>query len=633
MGCLQFCCFNSGEKSDEELDQNYLSPQVVPRSQTDSACCLVFIVCLTCLFGITAGAFISGDLRRFEGLPDSAGQVCGVSQSVIDKPYLFFCLDPTQGVSLTTVQRQCVSSCPSEVGLSAPCGIAYPTKNYSGMLCMPSKAENIADLSKSFERHPTLKFIMEAAEIPKAWVPILCSGVQSIILGFLYLYFLRKCTCLVWVGLGMIVAVTGVMALYFAYAGITGGADHLPATGDSKTDWLVCLVLLLISAITTCTILFKRQSVEMAMNSIKAAAECITDTKSLLFEPFLALAIRGAIFVLLLIGLLLVYTCKTDKLTAGNIRFSYEEWQYYIQAYYIFMIIWIMELCNAMSQFVVSYAVEMWFFSSYNSQNNSKSHPGLACVACEAHSVAMKYHLGSLAFGSFIIAVFRSFQIVMGILTEAAQDTGNPVGACAGKVCICCIECFRRCIEHLNKTAYMDIALNGNAFCPAAYHAMSILTSNATAVGVLKGATWLFELAGLGGITAAGVGLTFWTIKLSSTYNDPLSANYIPEPILVCATAGLVSLLMALPFVIVFGQATDTVLFCFAIDEKRKKLQEAKPLMEKLQEGTSGWFSGVFGTSATPKGMEDVLNQASDQAMAHGPETKALLQLAVRNSS
>merc|ERR1711924_330012 len=98
-----------------------------------------------------------------------------------------------------------------------------------------------------------------------------------------------------------------------------------------------------------------------------------------------------------------------------------------------------------------------------------------------------------------------------------------------------------------------DVAFNGSNFCPAAYHAMLILANNATTAVVLKGASWLFELAGVGGSVAGGVGLTLWMCKTMTKFNDPTSKDYIAEPFMVCVASGLVCLVLALPFVIVFG--------------------------------------------------------------------------------
>merc|ERR1712046_459574 len=100
------------------------------------------------------------------------------------------------------------------------------------------------------------------------------------------------------------------------------------------------------------------------------------------------------------VGLLVVMSIQTDKISSDNIhRGHYEEYQYAIWGFYIFMICWVLELCYATSNFAVSYAVELWYFSDFNSQTQSKHHPGLTFSTCKGYATAIKHHMGTLAFG------------------------------------------------------------------------------------------------------------------------------------------------------------------------------------------------------------------------------------------
>merc|ERR1712054_103023 len=45
--------------------------------------------------------------------------------------------------------------------------------------------------------------------------------------------------------------------------------------------------------------------------------------------------------------------------------FYYEEQEWYYIFYYLFCIFWTMELFTALGQYVVSYAVQSWYFTPY----------------------------------------------------------------------------------------------------------------------------------------------------------------------------------------------------------------------------------------------------------------------------
>jgi hypothetical protein len=80
-------------------------------------------------------------------------------------------------------------------------------------------------------------------------------------------------------------------------------------------------------------------------------------------------------------------------------------------------------------------------------------------------------HFGSLAFGSFIIALIQFIRIVFHVLAEKALDASgdSPVVKCI----ICCAECILKTIEkicdYINKSAYSFMAVSGESFCSSAW--------------------------------------------------------------------------------------------------------------------------------------------------------------------
>ena len=75
----------------------------------------------------------------------------------------------------------------------------------------------------------------------------------------------------------------------------------------------------------------------------------------------------------------------------------------------------------------------------------------------------VRYHLGSVAFGSFIIALVKLIRIIMKfvewLLTR--KDTGavgKATEVCL-KVCSCCMWCLEKILKYLNKNAYIEIGM------------------------------------------------------------------------------------------------------------------------------------------------------------------------------
>merc|ERR1719183_654354 len=109
-------------------------------------------------------------------------------------------------------------------------------------------------------------------------------------------------------------------------------------------------------------------------------------------------------------------------------------------AYYIFMSVWLLELIRAISQFVISYAVQLWYFATRGGLTTDAP----ACPTLKGLGVAWFFHLGTFAMGSFFIACVRVLRDAMTIIAKSSQDSGNPVGAVAAGCCSCCLECFRQ---------------------------------------------------------------------------------------------------------------------------------------------------------------------------------------------
>merc|ERR1719401_567007 len=145
------------------------------------------------------------------------------------------------------------------------------------------------------------------------------------------------------------------------------------------------------------------------------------------------------------------------------------------------------------------------------------------------------------------MVVCRIIQIFVNTINEAAKDQGNPCLRCITCCFKCCVDCCVHAVEHLNKNAYMATALFGYEFCPAARQALSILADNATTAAALKGATWIFELAGVGGLTAGGVYLTFLQLKMLPEYNDRRSDQFVSDPTGTLIVAGIACFIVSWP--------------------------------------------------------------------------------------
>jgi len=81
-------------------------------------------------------------------------------------------------------------------------------------------------------------------------------------------------------------------------------------------------------------------------------------------------------------------------------------------------------------------------------------------------------HLGSVAFGSLIVAIVDMIRLIFDYIHLKLKEvsgagTSSAVGCCL-KCLGCLIDCFERFIRFINRHAYIQIAMTGENFCKAA---------------------------------------------------------------------------------------------------------------------------------------------------------------------
>lgn len=89
-----------------------------------------------------------------------------------------------------------------------------------------------------------------------------------------------------------------------------------------------------------------------------------------------------------------------------------------------------------------------------------------------------RYHLGTLAFGSLIVAICRMIRVGLEYLDHKLKKFDNAFV----RAILCCMKCFFWCLEKflkfINKNAYIMCAIHGKNFCGSAKDAFNLLMRN-----------------------------------------------------------------------------------------------------------------------------------------------------------
>lgn len=107
--------------------------------------------------------------------------------------------------------------------------------------------------------------------------------------------------------------------------------------------------------------------------------------------------------------------------------------------------------------------------------------------------------MGTIAFGSLILAIIYLIKETIEQMKKAAEKDNNPQNQAVSfllSCMLCCVECLEKIMEYLTKHAYIECALHGSNFCKAAKDSFVIIKSNFFNIGILHGITGITTFFG-----------------------------------------------------------------------------------------------------------------------------------------
>jgi len=216
-----------------------------------------------------------------------------------------------------------------------------------------------------------------------------------------------------------------------------------------------------------------------------------------------------------------------------------------------------------------------------------------SCILGSAVKCTLLHHLGTLAFGSLIVAIINFLRIILEYIEQKQKELGaEPPFYWKFIFCClrCCLWCLAQCMRFLNKNAYILTCINGSDFCTSACHAAVVLVSNMDYVFITVSITsgmLVFGKLAIALFTAAVGG--YWCSQI-----DGVSSILVPTLIMV-----LIGYTISMLFMQVYEMGIDTVLMCFF---------EAK------------WCS--YPPKNLPDGIRDFVSSAQDTQLKQHAEKK-----------
>ncbi|XP_076436398.1 choline transporter-like protein 2 [Babylonia areolata] len=266
--------------------------------------------------------------------------------------------------------------------------------------------------------------------------------------------------------------------------------------------------------------------------------------------------------------------CDPDNSTLGElcefVRFGGSQYTVAMQVYMLFMFFWLMNFVVALGQMTLAGAFASYYWA-FDKDNDIPSLPLLSSLGR-----CFRYHLGSLAFGSLLIALVQLVRSFLEYLDRKLKSSENKVAKFILKCLKCCFWCLEKILKFINKNAYIMIAIYGRSFCTATKDAFLLIMRNVLRTFVLdKVSDFIMFISKLMVTGAVAVASYYWferRIPVLEDYVPDLHYRLVPVIILVLGTYMVTSC-----FFNVYDMAVDTLFLCFLEDLERNDGSPDKP--------------------------------------------------------
>nr|XP_011433539.2 choline transporter-like protein 1 [Crassostrea gigas] len=579
------------------------------RSCRDVVCLLVFV----CMLGGTGYgtylAFYLGDPDRLIYGVDSWGNVCGqrngriegVSRSgedCSDRRNLFFYdksifvnYIPGSHVSVDTV-AVCVKSCPTksqtnvadlqtffnDTGTSL-CWYDIPRDSFfdgnsNGLdkcpnlpieaqesflfRCIPKSFNQpfeiltgaINDILNKIDPNFTEKCV---SDLQKTWQEICYLSATALGVSMSIVILLRFIAGIViWLmvlllGMGSVV---GTALCWYHYYELKGDSSQ-----EEERNWLIgSIVATVVMVIVILVLLVMRKRIGLVVQLFKEAGHVVSSVPFLLLLPLWTIICFLGFLALVSYIFLAMESAGQINIsnTTGFVSFEKDQPLKIFRWYHLIASVWILQFILACERIVMAGAVAIWYFQR---DSGMPVFPILLSIRR-----LVRYHLGSAAFGSFIITLLVVVNWILGFIHKRVKNSTGSVGDFLMKCLRCCFWCFENAIRFINSNAYIEIAIIGEGFCSSAQRALKIIVSNSLRLAAINSIGDFTLFLGKVGTVAvvAVVG-----IEILATRSDVI------YPWLPISLSCIIAFIIASCLIGVYELCIDTIFICFCEDCER----------------------------------------------------------------
>jgi ketosteroid isomerase-like protein len=240
---------------------------------------------------------------------------------------------------------------------------------------------------------------------------ILASVIWSFLLAMIFLLFLRCCA-----GVIVFIILIGIfIGLVIVAVLMRFKMNDYKDEGDETKEILFCVlfwVCVVLALIWLLFVIIMCNRIRLSIALIQIASKYINSNCSILWIPFLFFIITIVWIAYWIILSVYLYSSGKFNKEKSHIFASFDsEYNFrYLWWYHLFALFYIDAFISAFSQFIYASSASIWYF------NNDKGTEGHFIL--KSFKWAFRYHFGSIAFGSLIIAIVRFLMLIFEVFKK-----------------------------------------------------------------------------------------------------------------------------------------------------------------------------------------------------------------------
>jgi len=335
----------------------------------------------------------------------------------------------------------------------------FPT-NKMVTFCVPDKEvakdlslKLLAELDKSTGM---VKYLVELAE---CWEVLVGMAVATIFISIAYIALLK------WITKPLLYTSIVIILLGFVLLGgwcwlKKNEFDPVLQENNYNAAFAGAIGAWVIGGIYLCFIICCWKNIKLGAAIMEAASDFVTANVRVVLLPVLSYIVCVPTLCLWMFAAVYLYSIGKPEFEENSFfaNIVWEDNTRYMMLFFCFGLLWVIAFIICLQQFMIAATVCQWYWSGEGGDDAAMPNSANSTSVFASFKWGIWYHAGSVAFGSFLIALITAIRIIFEYIVYQYEKVGNkenPVYKCLKCYIRYVLWCLDSYVKFITKNAFI----------------------------------------------------------------------------------------------------------------------------------------------------------------------------------